>query len=535
MSPCLGVEVIARGTTYGFESTSYAGCASETCRGKHRSISLYFRQLAPRARFTQSRLTLSPASSLPSRTSVSFTSFAFALLFTCVIAARLTIGRRSNEPAFLAMLGISSAVFYGWHVPQHLLIILASAAVDFYCAKRIHCSPDDAERKQYLLASVVVNLGMLAWFKYTNFAITEFRELCHAIGFDVPLRSLQLVLPMGISFYTFQSMSYTIDVYRRRLEPLQSFAKFFLYVSFFPQLVAGPIVRASEFIYQIDRKRRLHWLSFNQGVLLIIRGLFLKLVCADNIGAFVDYQWTPERNSTTLLLLAVLFSCQIFCDFAGYSSMARGLAYLLGFRFPVNFRNPYLANTFSNFWQRWHITLSQWLRDYLYVPLGGNRGTRRRTYINLSLVMLLGGLWHGASLTFIAWGALHGGMLALERYFEIGKRIRDGKTIERLLWFAIVQVTVLLSWIIFRSNSCVEAWQFLAGIAELDFGPLPPRAWWPIVCAMPVLLMHGRGWLAEYQPVLRCRPLEQALLAGCMLVCVGVAYGQSSEFIYFQF
>ncbi len=217
---------------------------------------------------------------------------------------------------------------------------------------------------------------------------------------------------MGISFYTFQTLSYTIDVYRGELAPVRSFWQFILFISFFPQLVAGPIVRASEFLPQMARPRRLRLRVFYEGVWLVIGGLFLKMVCADNLAAYVDEHWhrgsAAGGDATMSLWLGVMFSGQIFADFCGYSTIARGLGYLLGYRFPLNFDAPYIAATFKNFWERWHITLSRWLRDYLYVPLGGNRGSRARTYVNLLTVMLLGGLWHGAAYTYIVWGAIHG-------------------------------------------------------------------------------------------------------------------------------
>ena len=491
---------------------------------------------------------------------MSFVSFAFLFLFILVFASRLLLGRTKTEPAYLVFLLLASIVFYAWHTPSYLLIILISTIIDFQAALQIHrcgeqlanndsrCDTLEKQRRQCLWISLAANLGMLAVFKYADFAIAEFQTAMNAIGVSVSLRKLNLILPMGISFYTFQSMSYTIDVYRGHIKPLQSFWKFFLYVSFFPQLVAGPIVRASEFIYQIERRRRLNLKAFNEGGYLIVRGFFLKVVCADNIGRYVDVHWqdawSSEPNSSALLLASVLFAFQIFGDFAGYSSIARGLAYWLGFRFPKNFNNPYLATSFSNFWQRWHITLSEWLRDYLYVPLGGNRRGAVRTYVNLMLVMVLGGLWHGAAVTFVVWGILHGSALAFERRLGLNRMTRSSPAVFRLSWFVVVQCVVLLTWIVFRSSSIQEAGLMLSGILVGNFQSLGFDAVLPILCALPIVAAHVKGFLCEHPPALTVEaaiprfaatPIGQAILAACMLVGVLTCYAQSSDFMYFQF
>ena len=469
---------------------------------------------------------------------MSFVSFAFAHLFAAVFGARVLVGRSKTEPVYLVALLCASVVFYAWHIPAYLLIMLLSTVIDFFAARGMSDEHvDDERRRSLLIMSLLGNLGTLCLFKYADFAITEVNSMLLACGFDPSLRKLELILPMGISFYTFQSMSYTIDVYRRELEATRSFWKFCLYVSFFPQLVAGPIVRATEFFYQLDRRRRLNLRVFNAGVFLIIRGLFLKMVCADNIGRYVDVHWNeplaPSPNSTAMLLSAVLFAFQIFCDFAGYSSMARGLAYLFGFRFPRNFNNPYLATSFSNFWQRWHISLSSWLRDYLYVSLGGNRLSKGRTYVNLMVVMLLGGLWHGAATTFILWGALHGCALAIERLLGLNRR-RPGMLVGTI-WFVVVQAIVLLTWIVFRSVDAAEAQGVIATILRADFQALDWYAVWPVLCCLPPLLMHLRGWAAEKDRLCVAGPRELAVYAGVMLTAILTCYGQSTDFMYFQF
>jgi alginate O-acetyltransferase complex protein AlgI len=344
---------------------------------------------------------------------------------------------------------------------------------------------------------------------------------------------------MGISFYTFQSMSYTIDVYRGQLEPLRLFGPFLLYISFFPQLVAGPIVRAVEFLPQLPRVCRPHLLVWNEALFLLASGYFLKMVCADNIATFVDPHWVsgyrPGTDSGALLWLALMFNAQIFCDFAGYSNIARGLALMLGFRLPINFNAPYIAGSFQNFWERWHITLSRWLRDYLYVSLGGNRVSRTRTYVNLLLVMVLGGLWHGAAFTFIVWGAIHGGALAVERAAGLQGRGTPRPLAVRVLWAVVVQAVVLVAWIFFRSETVGGAWQMVRNIAALEFEApnevMRLGSWF----LLPPLLLHGWRLVEERGLVGPLPPFAKAALTAVLVLLTLTAYGSTNAFIYFQF
>ncbi len=473
---------------------------------------------------------------------MNFVSWAFAALFAVVLAARLAIGRRKVEPAYVAVLLISSLVFYGWHVPAYLLVLVGSALVDFLAARAMGRLGRDchARRRALLILSLVANLGLLAFFKYGNFAAHAAEDLSATVGRSWRLPEMSLVLPMGISFYTFQTLSYTIDVYRGHLAPVASFWRFLLFISFFPQLVAGPIVRASEFLPQIPRPRRLRLRVFYEGVWLIIAGLFLKMVCADNLAAYVDEHWArgsaPGANATFSLWLSVMFSGQIFADFCGYSTIARGLGYLLGYRFPLNFNAPYIAATFKEFWERWHITLSRWLRDYLYVPLGGNRGSPWRTYVNLLLVMLLGGLWHGAAYTFLVWGAIHGLCLAVERALQFHRR--DGgprRPWVRGTWAAFVQAAVLVAWIYFRSDTVSGATRFVANLA---FGAWPLPDTWMVASLLflsPLVAMHIHTWLQERHVVAPLGAAAKASLAAGMTYGILTLYGGSSDFIYFQF
>ncbi len=471
---------------------------------------------------------------------MSFNSFAFTLLFALVLLCRYTFGRRKIEPGYLVVLLLASLLFYGWHIPAYLLIILTSTTIDFFAARGIAAEgASDRRRKTLLTISLVANLGMLAFFKYADFAIAETARLATMAGLDLHEHTLGLLLPMGISFYTFQSMSYTIDVYRRQVQPEASFWRFALYVSFFPQLVAGPIVRARDFLYQLPRIRQPRMVYVNAGVYLIIRGLFLKMVCADNIAFYVDNAWddfaiAKQGDALGGVLLAMLFAGQIFCDFAGYSSIARGLAYLLGFRLPINFNNPYLAQSFSEFWRRWHITLSQWLRDYLYIPLGGNRVATWRVYFNLMLVMTLGGLWHGAGMPFILWGIVHGLGLCVERALNIHTKAKE-RAWTRWGWYLVVQATVLLTWVLFRSESLDQTLAFLSNTLTTSIKVPRARAIYAALFLLPLILMHVRGALVERKKMPEVGNVEKAFWAGLMLLGVITLYGESGAFIYFQF
>jgi alginate O-acetyltransferase complex protein AlgI len=473
---------------------------------------------------------------------LSFVSWAFVALFVVVFAARLTIGQRKIEPAYVAVLLVTSTIFYAWHVPLYILILLFSAGVDYVAAIVLGRTPVEAvARRRWILGvSLGVNLGLLAFYKYANLLTDAVARLAASLGVELSAPVVSVMLPMGISFYTFQSMSYTIDVYRGVLAPLHSFKTFFLYIIFFPQLVAGPIVRAVDFLPQMPRPRRLRLRVFYEGVWLIIIGFFFKMVCADNLAVYVDEHWhagyREQTGAAFSLWLALMFSGQIFADFAGYSSIARGLSYLLGYRLPINFNAPYVAASLKNFWERWHITLSSWLRDYLYVPLGGNRRGRVRTYVNLMLVMVLGGLWHGAAYTYIVWGAIHGVALALERALGLQDNRGAGRFVPiRLAWFAVTQVVVLCAWVYFRSDSFSNATAFLGNIARLDFTMPDTMMWVGTLFLMPLVIHHAWVWAEERGTLRPLTPSARAALAAVMVYGIVTLYAGTSDFIYFQF
>ncbi|MDA1087059.1 MAG: MBOAT family protein [Verrucomicrobia bacterium] len=474
---------------------------------------------------------------------MSFTSFAFALLFLSVLGCRLTFGRDKRARSYLAFILGVSVVFYAWHIPPYLCILILSCLLDYVVALALpRQRPGSSRAKLILCLSILGNMGVLGFFKYANFALGSIDRLLQVAGLSsVDLPRLDLILPMGISFYTFQSMSYTIDVYRGKLDPIRSFWRFFLYVSFFPQLVAGPIVRARDFLYQIDRRRKIRAGVMLEGSFLVIRGFFLKMVVADNVAIAVDETWvaacSPDASSLLSMIVLCLFSCQIFADFAGYSSIARGAAYTMGFRVPVNFNCPYIASTFKEFWTRWHISLSTWLRDYLYFSLGGNRKSRLRTYVNLMIVMLLGGLWHGAATTFVIWGAMHGAALVVERMLGLERlHQRPGRGLIKFAWALVVQCTVLATWAFFRAQWTGEGMTLIRRILSFDFAPLNDSM--PLVAlifVVPIVAMHARAWLADRSHLPPPGACEKAVWAGLMLAGILTTYGKDNAFIYFQF
>ncbi|MBI5772277.1 MAG: MBOAT family protein [Verrucomicrobia bacterium] len=473
---------------------------------------------------------------------MSFISWSFVVLFALVFAARLAFSRRNTGAPYLLILLAASVVFYGWHVPWYLLLLVFSSAVDYFAALWIDRSPAGSARRKWLIAACVsANLGLLAVFKYWNFGLSTLESLLEMAGVPAKLPHSNLILPMGLSFYTFVAMGYAVDVYRGKIPPERSFWKLFLFISFFPHLMAGPVIRAKDFLHQLYRKRRVCAPVFYEGMWLIIQGAFLKLVCANNLANTVDRLWNAQTiaqaGSADLAAMALMYSGQIFCDFAGYSNMARGMAYLLGFRFPVNFNNPYIAASFSNFWQRWHITLSTWLRDYFYISLGGNRISPRRTYINLIVVMVLGGLWHGAAATYVVWGAIHGAALAGERLLGLGQTGEQSRgRAAKLAWLVVVQVVVLVAWVFFRSPGLHEAVNFLKRILHWEGSFLPsPALLQMMVFLVPPAIMHLRGALVERGLVPPMGRFEQAALAGALLFLTMIGYGINNAFIYFQF
>jgi len=397
---------------------------------------------------------------------VLFNSYSFALFFVFVWAAYWALARTSRLRVWL-LLG-ASYFFYGFWDPRFLLLIVGSTVLDYFVGAAMQRSADQGRRRRLLSISLLGNLGALGFFKYWGFFTQEAARLLTGIGLEPNLPTLQVILPVGISFYTFQTLSYTIDIYRRELEPERDFTRFALFVAFFPQLVAGPIVRARDFLPQIGRSPRLGPRAFNSGLSLICWGLLKKICLADFLGrSLVDPVWAdPSAHGSWLTLLGIYgYALQIYGDFSGYSDCAIGVARLLGFDLCKNFDAPYRATSPRDFWRRWHISLSTWLRDYLYIALGGNRGGGWRTQRNLMLTMLLGGLWHGASWMFVLWGGYHGALLALDRRLNLpAPQSALSLWLRRLVTFHLI----CLGWVFFRSKTPADAWAVLSSLFQLE-------------------------------------------------------------------
>ena len=339
---------------------------------------------------------------------------------------------------------IASYIFYGWWDWRFLGLIIISSIVDFVIGLRMTSTKTTAKKKQLLIISLVVNLGILGFFKYFNFFVHSFQLMLSQLGIETQTTTLNIILPVGISFYTFQTMSYSLDIYRGQLEPTKSWTRFFAFVSFFPQLVAGPIERASRFLPQFKQRKKFDYNQAVAGLRLMLWGFFKKIVIADNLAPLVDeiFDAPGAFPGAGILLGAVAFAFQVYCDFSGYSDIAIGLSKTMGFELMTNFKKPYFSKSFGEFWGRWHISLSTWFRDYVYIPLGGNRVSKSRNNLNLMITFVISGLWHGANFTFIIWGFLHGAMLILE------KRIRFLKHLPTAIIFLITS----LFWIPFRAK-----------------------------------------------------------------------------------
>jgi alginate O-acetyltransferase complex protein AlgI len=446
----------------------------------------------------------------------------------------------------IALLLFASYTFYACWSQWLALLIAGSTVVDYLVARGMDASPSALVRRLLLAVSLVLNLGVLIYFKYANFFLDSLGHALHAAGLDSSLPTLSVLLPIGISFYTFEAINYTVDVYRRRIAAERNLANFMLFILFFPHLVAGPIVRARDFLPQIRRRKRWSWPRMQLGVQFFLLGLVKKLAIADRMALYADPVFTqPELYRTSALWIAVLaYALQIYGDFSGYSDMAVGCAHMLGYKLARNFDMPYLACSIAEFWHRWHISLSMWLRDYLFIPLGGSRGGPWQTCRNLMLTMTLGGLWHGASWTFVVWGAFHGLLLVGHRLFRVWRRGRPG--LERALdgpagtvaCGALTFLCVALLWVFFRAPTFAGAIDVLTGLFVPRSGlscPFNDTSLW--VTALLMLACHvlvRRGW---WKQLLQRLP-EPALgfgYAAALVLALLLTPEIGKTFIYFQF
>ncbi len=441
-----------------------------------------------------------------------------------------------------------SYFFYGWWDYRFLSLILISTLIDYTVGLMLSNETEEKRRKKLLIASMVVNLGFLGFFKYFNFFVESFQDMVLSMGMTPSFNTLHIILPVGISFYTFQSMSYTIDVYYKKIPVETDFIRFATFISFFPQLVAGPIVRAKEFLPQFKMDKEFDWNRFNSGTGQMIWGFFKKIVVADSLAPFIDQCFAaPETFSSLHLMVGVIFySFQIYCDFSGYSDIAIGLARTMGFDFPDNFKTPYFSTGFSEFWGRWHITLSSWFRDYLYIPLGGNRNGTFNTYKNTMITNLLSGFWHGANWVFLFWGFLHGIYIIIQRlagpYFgRFMDTIRLPKFGRNAINIFLVYTATCFAWIFFRATDFGNALDVIAGIGKFEnftFGSIVNKFWFvkgALVIGLLLMveiadLKFNFGNLVKKEPIFRVVSFATVM----MLIAFFGTFG-SNAFIYFVF
>ena len=475
-----------------------------------------------------------------------FNSIEFVLFLPIVFLLYWAIGyAHINDPLKLrlqnAFVVLASYVFYGWWDWRFLILIAFTSFVSWGSGLLIAKSPTPKAAKAWTAANIVLNLAILAVFKYYDFFVREFGLL---FGISTNSLLLKIILPVGISFYTFQALSYSIDVYRKKIDPTHDIVAFFAYVAFFPQLVAGPIERATNLLPQFQNNRQFNYDQAVDGMRQILWGLFKKIVIADNCATYVDQVWATYDTQTgsTLLLAAILFTFQIYGDFSGYSDIAIGTAKLFGIKLMRNFNNPYFSRDIAEFWRRWHISLTTWFRDYVYIPLGGSRVGKWKIVRNTFVIFLLSGFWHGANWTFIAWGAFHA--LLFLPLILLGKNRKY--TANDVTWRDIPKILitfcmVVLGWIIFRAETITQAWEILCGICSSSILSLPWVESAKTILPIPFILAHVilfEWFNREKQHGLAIESLKplarwSLYIYICLLI---VAFGAQPEtFIYFQF
>ena len=484
-----------------------------------------------------------------------FNSIDFIIFFVLFFVAFLAI--RDRHYKHLLILGASYFFFY--YTSNYLIsLLIFSTILDFYVGKKIWECASKQKKKILLGCSIAGNLGLLGFFKYSDFAITQFNQIGQSFGIS-EMPYLSLALPIGISFYTFQTLSYTIDIYRGHLTPSKSIKEFAVYVAFFPQLVAGPIIRASQFLPQLREKitnyqtegmsqKFIRHSNFKTGLTMIAFGFMFKMFFADNIAPLANQlENSMGFNSSMIILSTIAYGMQIYGDFSGYSSIAIGIALLLGFKIPINFNKPYFATSPSDFWKRWHISLSTWLKDYLYIPLGGNKKSSSRTYLNLFAVMFFGGLWHGASWNFVIWGILHGSYLAIHKVITNKfPHIKDNMFLKNkwgtVLSILVTQYFIFLAWIPFRiqdgSTMLHAIEKYILFDFQFDYLPIFISKYSfeiiLIVLFMSINFISYKIDLIDKISNLKMR-YWTLFFAGVVLSILFFYGGNSEEFIYFQF
>lgn len=467
-----------------------------------------------------------------------FNSFIFWAFFAVVLAAYWRLPHRQQNWLLL----VASYVFYGYWDWRYLFLLWASTIVDFLVGRGLDRFKDPRRRKQLITVSICANLGFLGFFKYWGFFVTQFADLLSSFGIEPHIPVLALVLPVGISFYTFQTMSYTIDVYRGKAPAAKSFENFALFVAYFPPLVAGPIERYTRLAPQLTTPRKWQVEYFGEGLYHILLGLFKKVIIADNLAPIVNHvfqQPVDTLSATEIMAGTLAFALQIYGDFSGYSSIAQGVSKWMGVDLSYNFRMPYFSRNPSEFWQRWHISLSSWLRDYLYIPLGGNRKGTVRTYVNLSLTMLLGGLWHGAAWTFVFWGAWHGLLLVAYRVAGVESTQPGGNRVLAVAQAVLMFMLVCVGWIFFRAASLEQALGMIGGLFGAyhltDFASYALAM--VVFLALPLLVFEWFVYRRDDMLMLLRQPYWQRYGAHLYLVIMLAVMPPLAQqvFIYFQF
>ena len=488
-----------------------------------------------------------------------FNSIDFAIFFPIVFVLYWLVAKQLTLRNSLIL--VASYTFYGWWDWRFLFLIAISTIVDFIVGQKIYQAENKSQRKYLLLISLAVNLGFLFYFKYTNFFIETFVDSFRLFGEKIEASTLDIILPVGISFYTFQTLSYTIDIYRKQIKPTNNLLAFSAFVSFFPQLVAGPIERAKHLLPQFFTIHKFNYKLVKSGLLLIAFGLFKKMVIADRAAIYVNevYNNVDDYGGVGYAYATLLFAFQIYCDFSGYSDIAIGLGRTLGFDLMKNFDRPYISKSLTEYWRRWHISLSTWFRDYLYIPLGGSRKSGWRTYSNIFIVFVVSGLWHGAAMTFVIWGAIHGIILMIEKAtFKTRKRIFGQlgllkKNLSNHFFFGlIIFVIVCIAWIFFRANSLSDALKVFYGIFnDFDAGNIFKKETYLIgfkpnefkVLILSILGLYVLEYLNFRKGLINLLD-EQSIIfrwsvymSIVLVIIIFGVYGDRDiqEFIYFQF
>tara|TARA_B110000438_G_scaffold45784_1_gene45908 strand:+ start:174 stop:1640 length:1467 start_codon:yes stop_codon:yes gene_type:complete len=486
-----------------------------------------------------------------------FNSIEFIFFYIFIISIISIIKFRKFQHIFLLT---ASYVFFYFSSSYLLSLLIFSTVLDFYVGKEIYNSKSLRRKKLLLITSLSGNLGLLGFFKYVDFGIEQINSLANNFGIsEIPL--LNLLLPIGISFYTFQTISYTVDIYRGKLTPSKSIGEFALFVGFFPQLVAGPIIRASHFLPQLREKINknsistrfrtitIHDTSLRIGITLMAMGFLKKMFFADNISPMVNEIFSSPYGleSFTVILGAIAFGVQIYGDFSGYSDIAIGAAMILGFRIPMNFNKPYFATSPVDFWHRWHISLSSWLRDYLYIPLGGNKKSHYRTYVNLVIVMFLGGLWHGASWNFVIWGLMHGSFLTIQklltnRFPKLKNRTFTQKKHVKIISILITQYFVFMAWLAFRMQDIDALYYMLYKYVVWDFATdatiqMLSHNKLPIILIIGFFILHYISYKKDIvEKLSKVKPVYWiGFLTSVMLLILFFYDMNPQDFIYFRF